>query len=271
MNVIETLNVSHAYHGKITALKDISLAVREKDICAVIGSNGSGKSTLLQVINGLVRPDSGTVRFRGTEVSDRTLANREFHALFRGKVGYVFQNSDVQLFCPTVRDDILFGPLQLGLSSGEAAGRADEVMGMLGIEALADRPPTMLSGGEKKRVAIGTVLAMNPEVLLFDEPMSGLDPRTQSFIIELFFSLNVAGKTIVFATHDLELVNELQPRVAVLSEDHGLARVGSAADILADHDLLVGVNLVHSHAHRHGRRIHRHTHGHFSPHDHHDH
>jgi cobalt/nickel transport system ATP-binding protein len=143
-------------------------------------------------------------------------------------------------------------------------------MEMLDIENLKDRPSYMLSGGEKKKVAIGSVLTMNPEVLLLDEPTNGLDPRTQCFLVELLLALNEAGKTLVIATHDLSLVDELQARVGVLSEDHRIEKIGNVDEILGDNDLLLRVNLIHEHIHRHRSIAHRHVHSHYLLHRHED-
>ncbi|HPV43837.1 MAG TPA: ATP-binding cassette domain-containing protein, partial [Spirochaetota bacterium] len=187
---------------------------------------------------------------------------------FRERVGMVFHISYVLLFCPTVFDELVFWPQQLGLPKEEVLRRASETMEMLNIEYLKDRPTHMLSGGEKKRVAIGSSLAMNPEVLLLDEPASGLDPKTESFLTDLIISLSESGKTIVIATHDLELVDHLQPKVAVISEEHRIEKVGTVNEVLKDQDLLVKVNLVHEHRHRHGNKVHSHLHSHYFFHDH---
>ncbi len=261
--IIRVEEVHYAYHGRIGALRGVTFGVPEGAIFAVIGSNGSGKSTLLHVLDGLVYPASGRVLFKGAEVSEQSLRNPQFLRAFRGQVGYVFQDSDVQLFCPTVLDELKFGPLQLGLGEKEAQSRSTQILDMLEMENLADRPPYMLSSGEKKKVALGTVLTMNPEVLLLDEPTNGLDPRTQCFLVELILALNEAGKTIVIATHDLTLVSELRCRVAVLSEEHAIERVGDADDILSDERLLLKVNLIHEHVHYHGEIAHRHIHSHY--------
>lgn len=266
--IIKIENVSYNYYGKIPALLNVSLSIREGEKFAIIGANGSGKSTLLQIMNGLIYPSKGGVFFRGKEVSEGSLKDKEFLRFFRKGVSYVFQDSDVQLFCPTVMDELLYGPMQLGINESEAMERAFEVMKMLNIENLKDRPSYMLSGGEKKRVAIGSVLTMNPDIMLFDEPTNGLDPRTQCFLVELLFELNEAGKTIVIATHDLSLVDELHCRVAVLSEEHWLEKTGSAEDILKDEELLLKVNLVHEHMHCHGASTHRHIHSHYLFHKH---
>jgi len=262
-NILRAEGVGYSYYGRIPALVGADLAIGEGERFAIIGSNGSGKSTLLQILNGLIHPSTGRIYFRDREVSEKSLRDKEFLGFFRKRVGFVFQDSDVQLFSPTVLDELVFGPVQLGLGEGEALDRAHEAMRMLGIEDLGDRPSYMLSGGEKKKVAIGSVLTMDPEVLLLDEPTNGLDPKTQCFLMELMFRLNEAGKTIVIATHDLTLVGELDPNVAVLSEEHRVERTGKAEDILKDEDLLLKVNLIHEHMHSHGQTTHRHIHSHY--------
>ena len=255
--------VSYTYEDKILALSDISLEMNKGDKMAIIGANGSGKSTLLQIIGGLKYSVTGKFFFEEMDVSEKSLRDKGFLRFFRERVGYIFQDSDVQLFCPTVLDELLYGPLQLEISKEEALDRAFEIMKMLGIENLKDRPSYMLSGGEKKKVAIGSVLTMNPEVLLLDEPTNGLDPKTQCFLVELMLALNEAGKTLVIATHDLSLVEELQATVGVLSEEHRMEKTGSAIDILKDEELLLRVNLIHEHIHRHGDMAHRHIHSHY--------
>jgi cobalt/nickel transport system ATP-binding protein len=262
-NIIRLEGISYSYYDKIPALSGIALEIIHGDNVAIIGANGSGKSTLLQIMSGLRYPSKGRFLFREAEVSERSLRDKGFLKLFRESVGYVFQDSDVQLFCPTVLDELLYGPLQLEIGEEEATDRAFEIMQMLSIEHLKDRPSYMLSGGEKKKVAIGSVLTMNPEILLFDEPTNGLDPRTQVFLVELMFALNEAGKTIVLATHDLGLVADLGVRAVVLSEDHRIEKMGSADKILGDQDLLLRVNLIHEHVHRHGEIAHKHIHSHY--------
>jgi cobalt/nickel transport system ATP-binding protein len=266
--LIKTDRVSYRYHDRVPALEEVSLSIGEGELVAVIGSNGSGKSTLLQILGGLIHPSEGSVFFGDREVSERTLRDRGFLKSFRERVGYVFQDSDIQLFCPTVLDELLYGPVQLGIPEKDALARAEEVMDMLQIANLRERPSYMLSGGEKKRVAIASVLTMNPDVLLFDEPTNGLDPRTQCFLVELLLALHDAGKTIVIATHDLSLVDELHARVAVLSEDHRIVATGDAHDILRDDKLLLTVNLIHEHIHFHGTSSHRHLHSHYRLHQH---
>ncbi len=267
-DIIRFEGISYSYYDIVPALCDINLSIREGERFAIIGANGSGKSTLLQIMNGLIGQSKGKYFFRGNEVSEQTLKDKGFLRFFRERVGYVFQDSDVQLFCPTVLDELLYGPLQLEIEEKEALDRAFEVMRILNIENLKDRPSTMLSGGEKKRVTIGSVLTMNPEILLLDEPTSGLDPRTQVFLVELMLALSDAGKTLVMATHDLSLVDELHMQVALLSEEHRIVKIASSDEILKDEDLLLNANLIHEHVHYHGQAIHKHRHSHFLFHKH---
>jgi cobalt/nickel transport system ATP-binding protein len=175
-------------------------------------------------------------------------------------VGFIFQNSDAQVFSPTVREDVAFGALQLGWTRQMVEGRVDEVLSMLEIADLAERAPYQLSGGEKKRVAIAGVLVMNPEVLLFDEPTAALDPRTQDWLTELIADLSRAGKTIVLATHDLDVLDVVADRCLVFSEEHRIVAEGSPQRILADRDLLLSVNLIHEHSHQHRDILHLHEH-----------
>jgi cobalt/nickel transport system ATP-binding protein len=266
--IISLKNINYSYYGKIPALKNINLSINKGEMFSIIGLNGSGKSTLLHIINALVFPDSGEVSFDGNPVTEKTLADKGFGILFRQRMGYIFQNPDIQLFCPTVFDELLFGPLQLNLPLETAQERAGQTLSYLGIEYLRDRPVYMLSGGEKKRVAIASVLTMNPDVLLVDEPLSSLDPKTQTFFIGLLLELNQAGKTIIFTTHQLDLIEHLQPRVAVLSEDHTIRKTGTASEILDDQELLINVNLIHEHIHKHGQEEHRYYHSHYVFHKH---
>lgn len=267
-DILKVENTSYRYYDRLAALQEATLGVKKGEKLAVIGSNGSGKSTLLQIMGGLLYPSEGALFFKGESVTEKRLREKSFAKIFRESVGYVFQDSDIQLFCPTVMDELLYGPMQLGLSEDEATDRSFGVMRMLDIERLKDRPSYMLSGGEKKKIAIGSVLTMNPDVILLDEPTNGLDPRTQCFLMELFLALNEAGKTIVIATHDLSLVGELEANVAVLTEEHRIEKTGSAEEILTDEALLLKVNLVHEHRHSHGHTAHSHLHSHFLFHKH---
>jgi cobalt/nickel transport system ATP-binding protein len=267
-DIISLKNIDYSYYGKIPALKNINLSIKKGEMFSIIGLNGCGKSTLLHIMNALVFPDSGDLLFDGNPVTEKSLRDNSFCLQFRQRMGYIFQNSDIQLFCPTVFDELLFGPLQLNLPVETAIERAEQTLLFLGIGYLKDRSVYMLSGGEKKRVAIASVLTMNPDILLVDEPLSSLDPKTQTFFTELLLELNHAGKTIVFTTHHLDLIDHLQPRVAVLSEEHSIRKTGTASEILNDEELLISVNLIHEHKHKHGKEEHRHFHSHYGFHKH---
>jgi len=237
-------DLRYRYLGRFPALDGVSIEVHAGERLALIGANGCGKSTLLKLLDGLLFPDAGEYRAFGEVVTEDHLEDEQFSRAFRSRVGFIFQNSDAQVFSPSVRDEIAFGPLNMGLAVEEVAQRVDDTLAMLEIVDLAERAPYQLSGGEKKRVAIGSVLAMNPDVLLFDEPTAALDPRTQQWLIELMGELHRAGKTIVLATHDLELLPVLADRCVVFSEHHQVASTGAPAAVLGDERLLVDVNLV---------------------------
>jgi cobalt/nickel transport system ATP-binding protein len=244
-------DLGYSYLDRYPALVGVSLEVARGEKVALLGANGCGKSTLLKVLDGLVHPTSGTFHAFGELVTEDNLEDEQFSMGFRSRVGFVFQNSDAQVFSPTVREEVAFGCLQMGLSRDETLGRVDDVLAMLDIAGLADRAPFQLSGGQKKRVAIASVLVMNPDVLLFDEPTAALDPRTQQWLTELIVELNTTGKTIVLATHDLDVLERIADRCVVFTEDHTVAASGTPRSILADTDMLLSVNLVHQHSHRH--------------------
>ena len=238
-------DLRYAYLGRFPALDGVSLAVERGEKVALLGANGCGKSTLLKVLDGLVFPDAGTFEAFGETITEDGLEDEQLSRGFRSRVGFVFQNSDAQVFSPTVREELAFGPLNMGLAQDEVRQRVDDTLALLEIADLADRAPYQLSGGQKKRVAIASVLVMNPEVLLFDEPTAALDPRTQQWLIELIVELNGAGKTIVLATHDLPTLDLLADRCVVLSEAHRVVAEGPPDELLADRELLLSVNLIH--------------------------
>ena len=229
------------------ALSEISFSVNAGERVALLGANGSGKSTLLQMLDGLIFPSSGSIRAFGEDLTEEALHDEGFSQAFRQQVGFVFQNSDAQLFSPNVWEEIAFGPLHLGLPDEEVKKRTQDMLHILGLEHLRERPPYHLSGGEKKKVALASVLAINPDVLLFDEPTAGLDPKTETFLVRLIMQLSQAGKTIVTATQDLRLVEEIAERVIILGEDHHLAGEGAPAAVLGARTLLLSANLIHDH------------------------
>lgn len=255
-------------YDRVPALHGLSLEVVPGESVALVGANGSGKSTLLRLLDGLSFASQGSVSFCGEALTEDRLQSDEFALAFRRRVALVFQNPDVQLFNPTVFDEVAFGPVQLRLPKQEILQRVEQALHLMQIEHLRDRPPYRLSGGEKKRVALASVIVLDPEVILLDEPTSTLDPRSQSQLIDLLQSWKGASKTIVTATHQLEILDELADRLVVLEEGK-VAASGATRDILNDFDLLLRANLVHAHRHSHGNVTHSHPHRHsHADHDH---
>lgn len=257
-------NISYCYPGGHSALTDISMVVRVGESIAILGANGSGKSTLLKILCGLIFAPSGTVRAFGSALSEAgmELNRSEFARYFRPRVGMVFQDADSQLFSPVVWEEVSFAPLQLGLPEQDVQKRVDDALTLLGIPHLKNRSPQSLSEGEKRKVALASVLSLNPDVLLLDEPSSDLDPRTKVWLEGFLNELHGAGKTIVTATHDLELAADISDRCIVLNEQHGIAGEGRTQEMLNNWNLLLESNLVHVHAHRHGQVLHTHPHAH---------
>lgn len=246
--VFEIKQASFAYDGKQLALDNISLTVRAGECLVILGANGCGKSTLLKLLDGLYFPTSGTISAFGKDLSEAALRDDETNFAFRRRVGLVFQDTDVQLFSPSVLDEVAFAPLQLGLPREEVTQRINFAIEALRIEKLRDRAPHRLSGGEKRRVALASVLSLNPDVWLLDEPTTGLDPRSQSWLVDFILNQRKEGKTVITATHDLSIAEQIATTIYVFDEDHHIAASGSPADILCDHDLLHRCNLSHYHA-----------------------
>ena len=268
-DVVYTLSgVRQEYRPGVPSLDTIDLTIRAGEHVAIVGANGSGKSTLLKMLDGLVFPTAGSLVALGRELTAPAFDEPDFRREFRSRVGFVFQDADVQLFCSNAYDELAFGPLQLGLSDAEVRARVAETAEALRITELLDRAPYTLSGGEKKRVAIAAVLAMHPDVLLLDEPTNALDPRSQVWLLEVLSEWKAVGKTVVLTTHDLGSAAEFADRMVVLSEQHRVAADGPPDDVLAQRDLLLEVNLIHEHAHRHGAAAHAHPHAHGHVHGH---
>ncbi len=242
--VFEVQDVRLSYFGRFPALAGVSLTVELGEQVALLGPNGCGKSTLLKVLAGLVFPDAGTVRAFGQSLTPATLSRADFFGEFRRRVGLLFQNSDAQLFNPTVYEEVAFGPSQLGFPPAEVRRRVEDMLALLEIDGLADRAPFHLSEGQKRRVALAAVLAVDPDVLLLDEPTTGLDPRTNDRLIEVLWGLRRLGKTVVVATHDLELTRLVAERAVIIGEDHRVWADGPVAGVLADRGLLYRANLV---------------------------
>jgi cobalt/nickel transport system ATP-binding protein len=242
--VFEVKDLCYTYGEQILALDHISLSIQGGERLAILGSNGSGKSTLLKILDGLYYPASGSVLSFGEPLTELALQNDRFNFKFRSRVGFVFQDSDAQLFMPNVWEEIAFGPLQLGMDHSMVAACVEEALAAFQIEKLRDRPPHQLSSGEKKKVSIASILSYSPEVWLLDEPSAGLDPRSVAWLIDFITAPDNVKKTIILATHDLSLVEAVASRTCVLDEKHCLIASGKPADILADQKLLLEANLV---------------------------
>lgn len=227
-HIVEAENLTHVYPDGTTAIRDISIRITHGESVALVGANGAGKSTLLLHLNGYLTPSSGTVRIGDYPLTKETLREA------RKTVGMIFQDPDDQLFMPTIHEDVAFGPHNLGLPREEVEKRVSDALSRMGIEHLKHRPPYHLSAGEKRRAAIATVLSMTPDILVLDEPTTGLDPRGRRQIISL---LKEFTHTKIIATHDLDLVLDLCSRTIVL---HGgrIRADGLTHDIFSDPELL---------------------------------
>lgn len=259
--------VTFSYNNQI-ALKNISLTIHEGERIAILGANGSGKSTLLKILDALFFPQTGVVSAFGKPLTEASMQDEARAFAFRRRVGLVFQDPEVQLFSPTVWDEVTFAPLHLGLAKSEIIERSEWAMDLLGITKLRDRAPHRLSGGEKKKVALASILSLRPDVWLLDEPTASLDPRSQSRLLDFIGELSQEGKTIITATHDLDIVEEIADRVVMFCEDHEITGEGAPRDVLSDYDRLIACNLIHEHRHKHDETEHAHHHLHKPPHEH---
>jgi cobalt/nickel transport system ATP-binding protein len=259
--LFEVDRLTYRYEG-VTALDNLCMSIPEGSRVALLGANGSGKSTLLRLLDGLYFGEKGGIRFRGENLTAEQFQDDRFAFAFRRNVGLVFQNPDAQLFNPTVFDEVAFSPLQMRWPKAEIRERVMETLDWLRISHLKDRAPQRLSGGEKKRVALASVLVLDPAVLLLDEPTAGLDPRSQSQLIDLLVQWGGGAKSVILATHDLGDLKETVDCCYLLAAG-GLAAQGTPNDILCDQELLERTNLIHAHRHRHASgEMHSHPHLH---------
>ena len=182
-------------------LKHFSTKIADGEFVVIKGDNGCGKSTLLNIINALEFAEIGTYTFDGTVIDKKAMKNEQFAKAFHQKIGYVFQNTDAQLFCSSVYDEIAFAPRQMQLDEAEVAKRVDDMLKLTGTEHLKERAPFHLSMGEKKKVAVASVLAMNPQVLILDEPMNFLDKKSRQWLVEFLNQMHSVGKTIIIVSH----------------------------------------------------------------------
>ncbi|HVT93166.1 MAG TPA: ABC transporter ATP-binding protein [Bryobacteraceae bacterium] len=267
MTVFETRDLVYRYDRQAEpfALRGVSMSVNAGERIALLGANGSGKSTLLRLLDGLGFPESGEVLFHGEALTEKRLRDSRFSFPFRRRVGFVFQNPDVQLFNPTVFEEVAFGPLQMRWPADEIRRKVGEILEKMDLSAISGRAPHRLSGGEKKRVALASVLVLDPEVLLLDEPTAMLDPQSQSQILNFLVSWGRSReKTVILATHDLDSLDAIADR-CYLFQNGAIAAEGSPAEILRDPSLLERTRMTHAHWHTHpdgSIHSHPHLHGH---------
>ena len=231
-------NLSYTYPDGTHALKNVSMEILKGQKVAIMGPNGAGKSTLFSHFNGLTEPKSGYLEIDGKkmEYDKKTLLE------IRQKVGIVFQDPNDQLFAPTVKEDVAFGPMNLGLSYEEVEKRVDEALTLVGMEKFKDKTPHHLSGGQQKRVAIAGIIAMKPEIMILDEPTAGLDPQGVDKVLDILNNLNKEGMTIVISSHDIEMVNGFAEKIFVLNEGEILAS-GDKNEIFSNKELLKEAHL----------------------------
>ncbi len=243
MRIFELQEVSFFYPDGTVGLKEVSLFLNEGECLGVVGPNGSGKSTLLKILAGLYYPQKGKTFFQGEILSEERLREKSFREYFRKKVSILFQNPESQILFPTVMEEVQFGLLQMKVPPDEALKRSEEMLEFFHIEKLKDRHPYRLSGGEKKKVILASLLALDPEVLLLDEPTDNLDPRSASELTSYISRLS-EKKTILISTHNLNLVEKVCSRVYLLSEEKRVEAEGRPQDLFGDRGLLERLNLI---------------------------
>ena len=218
MEVVKLEHITYAYDSE-KVLDDVSLSIEHGECVVLMGNNGCGKSTLLKVCNGLIDFD-GDYWFEGELINQKVLKDSKKSKEFHQRIGYVFQNSDVQLFSTHVYEEIAFAPSQMNLSDEEINQRVNDIIQLLDLEKLKDRAPYQLSGGEKRKVALGCVLSQNPDLLILDEPLASLDSKSQKWLYSFLNELKKSGKTMLIATHDEEFAKSIGDRIVYMSDDH---------------------------------------------------
>ncbi len=235
---LETKNLSYTYHDGTEALKNVNIKIKKGEKIAIMGPNGAGKSTLFSHFNGLSEPTSGHVEIEGEKI----VFEREELLKVRQKVGIVFQDPNDQLFAPTVKEDVAFGPMNLGLDYEEVERRIGEALEMVGMTGFEEKTPHHLSGGQQKRVAIAGIIAMRPDIMILDEPTAGLDPEGVDKVLNILNNLNKEGMSIVISSHDIEMVNHFADKIFVLYDGEIIAE-GDRHQIFSDKELLKKAHL----------------------------
>lgn len=234
--ILQARDLHYAYSEEKMALDGVSLDIREGEKIAVMGSNGAGKSTFFLNINGVLKSESGEIIYRGEKMTKKTLNH------LRKNVGIVFQDADNQIIASTVRAEISFGPMNLKLPKAEVADRVNEALAYMNLQGFEDRPPHYLSGGEKKRVSIADILAMHPEIIIFDEPTAALDPVNADMLEEVLGKMADDGKTILISTHDVDFAYRWAERIVVFSGGRVIAD-GAPLEVFRDSGILERANL----------------------------
>jgi len=245
--MVEVEGISFAYSEE-KVIEDITFSIQKGEKVVILGINGSGKSTLLKIINGLIFPQKGIYKYKGEKITPRKLKEKDFIRKFRKEVVLLFQNPDTMIFNPTVFDEIAFGPRQLELDNIKE--RVHYWAEKLGVYHLLDSSPFDLSGGEKQKVCLASLLILEPEIILLDEPTANLDPRSAGWLIDFLRQLDI---TVITTTHNLEIAPELGDRSIVLSEKHRLIYDGRLWDFLKDREKLLEANLVYEHRYKSGK------------------
>lgn len=212
-------DVCYAYDD-VPVLRHVSFCINAGDTVLLEGPNGAGKSTILKMLNGLLYPAEGKYLFQDREITEKLMREHTYSKWYHQKVGFVWQNPDVQLFCGSVEEELAFGPQQMGLPAAEVEQRVEDALELLEISHLRSRAPYYLSGGEKKKTAIASVLTMNPEIWTMDEPLSALDDKTQRWLTEFLQALRRAGKTLILSTHDKVFAQGFADYKIVLNDEH---------------------------------------------------
>lgn len=256
--MIELKDISFSYNGKLI-LSNISFKVEKGERVVLLGCNGSGKTTLLKILNGLLFPEKGEYFFKGEKVQKESFKNKKFLKNFRKSNVMLFQSPDVMIFNPTCYDEIAFGLRQLNFDEKEIKEIVLKWARIFEIERYLSVSPFELSGGEKQKLILACLLALEPELLLLDEPMANLDPKSQGFIIDLLWELPI---TTIISTHNLSQAPELGSRTILLSESHEILFDGEIEKILNLEELLIEANLIHKHKHKHVDLLHTHYHKH---------
>jgi len=251
-------NIYYQYDSKVV-LNDIHLSIKEKERIVILGINGCGKTTLLKILNALIFPQKGSYTYNDVLITEKKIREKDFSRRFRREVVLLFQNPDVMLFNPTVYDEIAFSLRQLQLIENEVKDRVLYWANLFELTSFLDLPPFKLSGGQKQKLCLACLLAIEPKFLLLDEPTANLDPKTSGWLIDLLYDLQIAT---VVTTHNISLAPELGERLIVMGENHRIIYDGPTMQFLNDKEKMLAAGLLHKHRHRHGNVEHSHYHFH---------